>query len=217
MKKKPDFEDLRRRMVQKQIVRRGIRNPDVLASMRAIPRHIFIPEDQRKWAYSDNALRIEEEQTISQPYIVALMTEALQLTGNEIVLEIGTGSGYQAAILASLVATVHTIERHLALSKSAAQTTALLGIKNIHFHVGDGTLGLPDLAPFDAIMVTAAAPKVPQALLSQLDDGGRLILPAGAQYSQLLEVWQRQEGKFSSEVISSVAFVPLIGEQGWAA
>ena len=215
MKKKTDFADQSKRMVREQIVRRGITSPGVLSSMHSVPRHIFVPKDQRKWAYADGALRIGKEQTISQPYIVALMTDALKLTGDEVVLEVGTGSGYQAAILAQLVRTVHTIERHQALSESAAQCTALLGIENIHFHGGDGSLGLPTRAPFQAIMVTAAAPKVPQALLDQLDDGGRLVIPVGAKFNQFLELWRRRADKFTSEVISSVAFVPLIGEQGW--
>ncbi len=215
MKKKPDFIEQRKRMVSDQIVRRGIKSPGVLSAMRSVPRHVFVPKDQRKWAYSDGALRIGHEQTISQPYIVALMTEALKLSGDEVVLEVGTGSGYQAAILAQLVSTVHTIERHQALSEDAAQRIALLGIENIHFHSGDGSLGLPEMAPFQAIMVTAAAPNVPQALLDQLDDGGRLVIPVGAKFSQSLELWQRKADKFTCDVISSVAFVPLIGEQGW--
>ncbi|MEN8172647.1 MAG: protein-L-isoaspartate(D-aspartate) O-methyltransferase, partial [Chloroflexota bacterium] len=194
---------------------RGIKTPAVLEALRKIPRHIFVPRDQRKWAYSDGALRIEQGQTISQPYIVALMTDALKLTGSESVLEVGTGSGYQAAILSQLVKTVHTIERHRKLSKKAALTIASLDIENILFHEGDGSLGLPEFAPFQAIMVTAAAPKAPQVLLDQLDDGGRLIIPVGARFSQTLELWRRKAGKFKREVIASVAFVPLIGEGGW--
>jgi protein-L-isoaspartate(D-aspartate) O-methyltransferase len=215
MKRKEEYADRREQMVGDQIARRGIKSPGLLAALHTVPRHIFVPKDQRKWAYSDGALRIGQGQTISQPYIVALMTDALKLTGNEIVLEVGTGSGYQAAILSHLVNTVHTIERHQKLSEKAAQTIDSIGIKNIRFHTGDGSLGLPIFAPFQAIMVTAAAPKAPQVLLNQLDDGGRLIIPVGARFNQTLELWKRQAGKFKRSVIASVAFVPLIGEQGW--
>jgi protein-L-isoaspartate(D-aspartate) O-methyltransferase len=215
MKKKQDYFDQREHMVQEQIVRRGIKSPGVLASMRTVPRHIFVPEPQRQWSYADRALRIGQKQTISQPYIVALMTDVLKLTRDAVVLEVGTGSGYQAAILAQLVNTVHTIERHQALSEGAAKTTAIMGVDNIRFHIGDGSLGLPMFAPFQAIMVTAAAPKVPRALLDQLADGGRLVIPTGTKFSQSLELWQRKAGKFKSDVITAVAFVPLVGEQGW--
>ncbi len=215
MKKKQDYFDQRERMVREQIIRRGIKSPGVLACMRTVPRHIFVPEPQRQWAYADRALRIGQNQTISQPYIVALMTDVLKLTRDDVVLEVGTGSGYQAAILAQLVTTVHTIERHQALSEDAAQTTAIMGVENIRFHIGDGSLGLPMFAPFQAIMVTAAAPKVPRALLEQLADGGRLVIPTGTKFSQSLELFQRKGDKFKREVITSVAFVPLVGEQGW--
>ena len=215
MKKKQDYFDQRERMVREQIIRRGIKSPGVLACMRTVPRHIFVPEPQRQWAYADRALRIGQNQTISQPYIVALMTDVLKLTRDDVVLEVGTGSGYQAAILAQLVTTLHTIERHQALSEGAAQTTAIMGVENISFHVGDGSLGLPMFAPFQAIMVTAAAPKVPRALLEQLADGGRLVIPTGTKFSQSLELWKRKADKFQCEVITSVAFVPLVGEQGW--
>jgi protein-L-isoaspartate(D-aspartate) O-methyltransferase len=201
-------------MVREQIKRRGIKDPFVLAAMRAVPRHEFIPPDQQQWAYSDGALRIGMGQTISQPYIVALMTELMQLTGDETVLEVGTGSGYQAAVLAQIVPQVHTIERHASLAKSAQQKLASLGITNVQVHVGDGTRGLPKYAPFEAIMVTAAAPEVPKSLLDQLDQGGRLVIPVGGKYSQRLEVWRREGTEYHDTAITSVAFVPLLGDEG---
>ncbi len=184
--------------------------------MRAVPRHEFIPADQRPWAYSDGALRIEMGQTISQPYIVALMTDLMQLQGDEVVLEVGTGSGYQAAVLAQIASQVLTIERHVSLAESARQTLASIGITNVQVHVGDGTLGLSEFAPYQAIMVTAAAPKTPEALLSQLADGGRLVIPVGGKYSQKLEVWRREGDQYTNKTITAVAFVPLLGDEGWS-
>ena len=210
-----DFAGQREYMVREQIERRGVHDPLVLAAMRAVPRHEFIPSDQRHYAYSDGALQIEMGQTISQPYIVALMSELLQLTGSETVLEVGTGSGYQAAVLAQIAAQVHTIERHVTLAENAAKKLASAKIANVMVHVGDGTLGLPEFAPYQAIMVTAAAPKTPESLLNQLDDGGRLVIPVGGKYSQRLEVWQRKGEQFSHKNITAVAFVPLLGDEGW--
>jgi protein-L-isoaspartate(D-aspartate) O-methyltransferase len=210
-----EFDTQREYMVREQIARRGIRDPRLLEVMRTVPRHRFLPEAQRRWAYSDGAQRIGLGQTISQPYIVALMTEALKLQGDEIVLEVGTGSGYQAAILGNLAAEVHTIERHTKLTEDARQILDELGLTNVHIHVGDGTLGLPSHAPYQGIMVTAAAPRVPQSLLQQLDDGARLVLPVGQRYTQSLQVWQRQGPKYTHETITAVAFVPLIGTEGW--
>jgi protein-L-isoaspartate(D-aspartate) O-methyltransferase len=183
--------------------------------MRAVPRHLFVPSDQRRWAYSDGALRIDMEQTISQPYIVALMTELMELQGDEVVLEVGTGSGYQAAVLAQIAAQVQTIERHASLAESAKNRLQSLDISNVQVHIGDGTLGLPKLAPFQAIMVTAAAPKAPQSLLDQLVEGGRLVIPVGGKYSQRLEVWRRKGTQFKRKTITAVAFVPLLGDEGW--
>ncbi|MBT3390133.1 MAG: protein-L-isoaspartate(D-aspartate) O-methyltransferase [Chloroflexi bacterium] len=215
MHNEDDYAQQRAAMVRDQIERRGITDTRLLEVLRTLPRHLFVPAAQQQWAYSDGALRIEAGQTISQPYIVALMTEALGLQGHERVLEVGTGSGYQAAVLAQLCAQVYSIERHAALSAAAGAIFADLEIENIHLHVGDGTLGLPDQAPFDAIMVTAAAPETPPALLDQLADGGRMVIPAGSRYQQVLELWQRRGDKRKSHRISAVAFVPLIGEQGW--
>ncbi len=210
------FSEQRERMVREQIERRGIRTPIVLDAMRTIPRHLFVLPDQQNFAYTDGAMRISHGQTISQPYIVALMTDLLNLAGDEKILEIGTGSGYQAAVLAYIAKEVYTIERHKSLSKNATLVLKELGMENVHLHVGDGTLGLPDQAPFQGIMVTAAAPKVPPTLLEQLDDGGRLVLPVGRRFSQVLEVWQRVDDEFRQEDITAVAFVPLIGEEGWS-
>jgi protein-L-isoaspartate(D-aspartate) O-methyltransferase len=210
-----EFDAQRQSMVREQIARRGIHDERVLQAMRTVPRHLFVPDDQRQWAYSDGALRIDMGQTISQPYIVALMTELLQLQGDEKVLEVGTGSGYQAAVLSYLSKEVHTIERHSSLAESARLILDEAGISNVNVHIGDGTLGLPEIAPFQGIMVTAAAPKVPPSLLGQLDDGGRLVLPVGSRYSQVLEVWRRKDSKYTHETTTAVAFVPLIGDEGW--
>jgi len=210
-----EFTGQREYMVREQIERRGIRDPQVLAAMRNVPRHQFVPPDQRHWAYSDGALRIEMGQTISQPYIVALMTELMQLQGGETVLEVGTGSGYQAAVLAQIAGQVYTIERHPPLAESARQILGKLKIENVAIHIGDGTLGLEEFAPYQAIMVTAAAPKVPKPLLNQLGEGGRLVIPVGGKYSQTLQVWQRRGTKFKQKAITAVAFVPLLGDEGW--
>jgi protein-L-isoaspartate(D-aspartate) O-methyltransferase len=210
-----DFDTQREHMIREQIARRGIRDPRLLDAMRAVPRHLFVPQGQRHWAYTDGAQRIGMGQTISQPYIVALMTDALKLQGDEVVLEVGTGSGYQAAILSCLVAQVYTIERYSELAERARLVLGELGFSNVHVHTGDGSLGLPEHAPYQGILVTAAAPDVPKPLLQQLDDGARLVLPVGKKYSQVLQVWQRIGPKFSHETITSVAFVPLIGDEGW--
>ncbi len=215
MTKMDDYADLHERMVHEQIEQRGLNRARLLEAMRAVPRHLFVPEGQRHDAYSDGALRIGQGQTISQPYIVALMSDLLRLHGDETVLEVGTGSGYQAAVLAHLAAQVHSIERHERLSKEAGQTLQALEIANIELHIGDGTLGLPQHAPYQAIVVTAAAPKVPQPLFDQLDDGGRLVLPVGPRYHQMLEVWRRRGDQLVKETIAAVAFVPLIGKEGW--
>lgn len=215
MSETEQFDSQREYMVREQIERRGIRDPRVLAAMRAVPRHLFVPPDQRHWAYSDGALRIDMGQTISQPYIVALMTGLMELEGSERVLEIGTGSGYQAAVLAQIADKVYSIERHPPLAESARQILNLLEIKNVEIHIGDGTLGLPQFAPYQAIMVTAAAPKAPKSLLDQLDKEGRLVIPVGGKFSQTLQVWQRKGAKFTHKAVTAVAFVPLLGDEGW--
>jgi len=196
---------------------RGIRDRAVLDAIAETPRHRFVPHERRDQAYLDIALGIECGQTISQPYIVALMTEAARLTGTETVLEVGTGSGYQAAILAQLAGRVITIERRLPLTSAAQPLLNELGYKNIEFLTGDGTLGWPDAAPYDAILVTAAAPSVPDALWSQLAEGGRLVIPVGPESGQeLLQVVRHGEERFT-RVLCDCRFVRLIGEQGWRA
>jgi protein-L-isoaspartate(D-aspartate) O-methyltransferase len=202
-------------MVEEQIKPRDVHDPRVIDAMLAIPRHLFIPKEYRNLAYSDGPLPIGEGQTISQPYIVALMTQLLQLRGDETVLEVGTGSGYQAAILGILANTVHTIEQYRPLAKSAIQVLKQLELDNVHVHIGDGSIGLVDFAPYQAIMVTAAAPKVPQALLDQLDEGGRLVIPVGGIWGQDLERWQSKGKRYTREVMVPVAFVPLRGREGW--
>jgi protein-L-isoaspartate(D-aspartate) O-methyltransferase len=205
----------RDRMVKTQIISRDVRDPRLLEALRSVPRHVFVPPEYRYLTYADGALPIGSGQTISQPYIVALMTELLELKGGERVLEVGTGSGYQAAILSMLAREVHTIERYESLARYAARLLEDLKITNVQVHVGDGSLGLPEVAPFAAIIVTAAAPDVPQALFDQLEDGGRLVIPVGPQGDQHLELWRRRRDKYDYENILPVAFVPLIGAQGW--
>jgi protein-L-isoaspartate(D-aspartate) O-methyltransferase len=205
----------RESMVRDQIERRGIHAPRLLAALRSTPRHWFVPPEHQLQAYSDGPLPIGLGQTISQPYIVALMTEALELRGPERVLEIGTGSGYQAAILGQLAAEVHTVERHAALALNARLALEKLGLSNVTVHIGDGSQGLPEFAPYQAIMVTAGAPEPPPPLFAQLADGGRLVIPVGSWGSQMLEVWQRQGGELQRQALCPVAFVPLRGEHGW--
>jgi protein-L-isoaspartate(D-aspartate) O-methyltransferase len=205
----------RQRMVEQQIRARDIYDQHVLEAMRTVPRHRFVPSENLPHAYMDGPLPIGCGQTISQPYIVALMTQMLRLNGDETVLEVGTGSGYQAAILASLVRKVITIERFPELAKNAAKVLKELGFTNVEVHVGDGSLGWQEQAPYQAIMVTAAAPLTPKSLLSQLDDHGRLVIPVGEQWGQYLERWIRQGMEFNREVLIPVAFVPLRGEEGW--
>ncbi|MEW5869233.1 MAG: protein-L-isoaspartate(D-aspartate) O-methyltransferase [Chloroflexota bacterium] len=215
MQDEETYQAERRLMVETQIAARGVRNRRVLEAMRSVPRHAFVQPEYHHLAYTDGPLPIGSGQTISQPYIVALMSELLELRGMETVLEVGTGSGYQAAILAHLARQVYTIERHASLARFAARILADLELDNVHVHVGDGSLGLPEQAPFDAIIVTAAAPRLPQPLLEQLQDNGRLVIPVGSRGGQYLERWRRRGQEYSQESLLPVAFVPLVGEQGW--
>ena len=209
------FTSQRQRMVREQIIARGVHDRRVLEALLQVPRHRFVPAEYADMAYSDGPLPIGQGQTISQPYIVALMSALLELQGEETVLEVGTGSGYQAAVLAHLAQTVHTVERHAALAEQARQTLEELGLHNVTVHLGDGSLGLAGYAPYQAIMVTAAAPVVPQPLLDQLAEGGRLVIPVGGHGSQMLERWRRQGSHFDQEDALAVAFVPLRGAHGW--
>jgi protein-L-isoaspartate(D-aspartate) O-methyltransferase len=211
----PDYRLARERMVKTQLVPRGIKNPRVLKVMGKIPRNLFIEEALSGEAYNDHPLPIGHKQTISQPYIVALMTEALELTGDEKVLEIGTGSGYQTAILADLSRKVFTIERIRDLMVKARTILADLGYNNIMFKAFDGTLGWKEYEPYDAIMVTAGAPKIPEPLLDQLADGGRLIIPVGNRFSQELIKVTKKNGNIIQKNFGGCRFVDLVGVHGW--
>ncbi len=215
MKESDELTHARERMVEDQIRSRGIKDVRVLDAMGTIPRHVFVPSENRHLAYADAPLPIGQRQTISQPFIVALMTELLGLQGDEIVLEVGTGSGYQAAILGRLAKRVYSLERIPELAEHARGILCTLKLDNVEVLVADGSQGLPEYAPFGGIMVTAAAPKVPVPLKEQLADGGRLVLPVGEQAGQVLECWERQGDDFSRERVAPVAFVPLVGEHGW--
>ncbi len=209
-----DFAAERRLMVERQLRGRGISDQRVLEAFESIPRHLFVPEEYRHLAYEDGPLPIGFNQTISQPFIVAYMTQLLDLTGDERVLEVGTGSGYQAAILSALTAEVHTIELIPALAERARKTLKQLGVTNVSIHIGDGSLGWEQAAPYDAILVTAAGPHVPKPLLDQLAEGGRMALPVGERGAQVLELWRREGENFSHETLLPVAFVPLRGKEG---
>jgi len=215
MKEDTEYKLERQRMVEEQFLSRDISDARVLEAMLRVPRHVFVPEEHRQLAYRDSPLPIGQSQTISQPYIVALMTQMLGLEGHESVLEIGTGSGYQAAVLSQVAREVHTVERHENLTKQALACINALDIKNVTLHVGDGTRGWPPNAPYDAIIATAAAPKVPKPLLNQLADGGRLVIPVGGRIGQYLEIWNREGDDYSHTRTVAVAFVPLLGEFGW--
>jgi protein-L-isoaspartate(D-aspartate) O-methyltransferase len=210
-----NFESERVRMVEVQIAGRGVKDTRVLAAMRRIPRHEFLPEAIRGVAYADQALPIGEGQTMSQPYMVALMTELLELKGPERVLEIGTGSGYQAALLAELCEKVYTVERVKMLAAQARVVLDRLGYKNVAIKVYDGTYGWKEMAPFDAIIVTAGSPDVPSTLVDQLRDGGRLVIPVGERHSQqLVRMIKTSHGIVTEKSIPCI-FVPLIGAHGW--
>jgi protein-L-isoaspartate(D-aspartate) O-methyltransferase len=210
-----DYETLRELMVKTQLVPRGIRDTRVLDVMRRVPRHLFVDTSIQPDAYEDMALPIGEGQTISQPYMVARMTELLELKGDERVLEIGTGSGYQAAVLSELAREIYTIERVASLGERAIERFRALYYANVHVKIGDGTLGWPEKSPFDRIVVTAASPKIPDPLMGQLSVGGILLAPVGSRYSQeLLKVRKTDQG-ISEEYHTPCVFVPLIGEHGW--
>jgi protein-L-isoaspartate(D-aspartate) O-methyltransferase len=210
-----NFAARRARMVQRQLRARGIDDERVLEAMGRVPREAFVPAAGRRRAYADSALPIGERQTISQPWIVAAICQALELTGSERLLEIGTGSGYSTAILALLAAEVISVERHQALARSARATLASLGVENVELLVGDGSQGVPDRAPFGAIAVHAAAPAVPPALLTQLADGGRLVVPIAFESSDVLTLLRRRGEEILREAIGPCRFVPLIGEEGF--
>lgn len=206
---------LRRRMVEEQLVPRGIRDPKVLRAFLDVPRHEFVPEAGWREAYADHPLPLAEGQTISQPYIVALMTESLDLSGDDKVLEIGAGSGYQAAILSRLAREVYTIERVPALAERAERTLRRLGYGNVRVILSDGTRGWEEAAPYDAIIVTAGAPRAPAPLVDQLAEGGRLVIPVGGEYRQELLRLRKKRGEIEEERMGGCVFVPLIGEHGW--
>jgi protein-L-isoaspartate(D-aspartate) O-methyltransferase len=210
-----DFDQARERMVRSQIEARGVSDPRVLSAMREIPRHMFVMKSLRNRAYEDGPLPIGHGQTISQPYMVAIMTQLLELKGSEKVLELGTGSGYQAAVLARLAKFVYTIERISELSELAASTTASIGISNVNFIVADGTGGWPEQAPYDGIVVTAGAPGVPDPLFDQLAEGGRLVIPIGDRFSQTLQVVEKTRGRRIVKKYFDCRFVDLIGKHGW--
>lgn len=210
-----NYAEQRNDMVKTQLKRRGIKDPLILQAMGRVVRHEFVPAAHIGSAYHDGPLPIGSGQTISQPYMVAIMTEALGLKGGEKVLEIGTGSGYQAAVLAEIAGEVYTIERHGELAERAKQRLLELNYHNVHVSVGDGTLGLSEKAPFDGIIVTAGAPHVPESLKEQLSEGGRLVIPVGGQYLQSLLRITRKGDDFQQEDLLGCVFVPLIGEDGW--
>lgn len=207
------YAKAREQMVRDQIERRGVHEPRLLAVLKKVPRHEFVPQECLDLAYADRPLPIGYQQTISQPYIVALMTELLMLNGEERVLEVGTGSGYQAAVLSKLVNEVHTVEYIPELAERARKK--LSSYRNVSVHFGDGSLGWPEAAPYDGILVAAAAPEAPKLLLKQLADEGTLVIPVGGRAMQMLQVWKRKEDSYTSRSTSPVAFVPLRGEQGW--
>jgi protein-L-isoaspartate(D-aspartate) O-methyltransferase len=210
-----DWALQRRAMVDEQIRKRGIRSLRLLEVLERVPRHLFVPEELVAHAYEDRALSIGDGQTISQPYIVAAMTEYLELVGNERVLEIGAGSGYQAAVLSKLANEVVTVEKNESLAEAARERLAALGYRNIHVKIGDGTLGWPDDAPFDAVLVAAAAPTVPAPLVEQLAEGGRLVIPVGYTDKQMLLRIRKSAGQILEEKLFACQFVPLRGRYGW--
>jgi protein-L-isoaspartate(D-aspartate) O-methyltransferase len=210
------YADARMKMVEDQLVRRGIANQKVLEAMRKIQRHLFVNEKERDRAYDDTPLTIPCSQTISQPYMVALMTELIEPDKTKTVLEIGTGSGYQAAILAETCKQVYSIERHQELAEQADNILKKLGYENVKIKTDDGTVGWKEKAPFDAIIVTAGAPEVPDILVKQLNEQGKMVIPVGTHYRQNLELVQKRGDSYIKKTICGCIFVPLIGRGGWA-
>lgn len=211
-----EFAAARRAMVEDQIRKRGVVSPRVLEAMLSVPRHEFVPDQFRNDAYADKPLPIGEGQTISQPFMVGAMTEALELTGSERVLEIGTGSGYQAAVLSLLAREVISVESHTSLALAAQERLMRLGYANVHVHNGDGSPGFADAAPYDAILITAAAPGIPALLAGQVREGGRLVIPVGSQENQELLQARKEDGVLHSRVLFDCRFVPLLGRYGWS-
>jgi len=210
-----DFKSLQEEMVTQQIMRRGVVTPRVIEAFRKVPRHLFVPEEFWSHSYNDHPLPIGEGQTISQPYMVALMTDLLDLKKDEKALEIGTGSGYQAAILAELAKEVYTIERHKVLAERAEKLLKDLKYPNVKILVGDGTKGWKEFSPYQKIIVTASAPDVPEPLFEQLDETGKLVIPIGGRWSQDLILIEKRKGKMIKRSICGCVFVPLIGEYGY--
>lgn len=210
------YSDARKKMVEDQLVRRGIENQTVLEAMRKIKRHLFVNEKERDRSYDDTPLSIPCSQTISQPYMVALMTELIEPDENKTVLEIGTGSGYQTAILAETCKKVYSIERHQELAEQAENILKKLGYRNVEIKTDDGTVGWKEKAPYDAIIVTAGAPEVPDILVEQLIDRGIIVIPVGTHYRQNLELVQKRGDSYIKKTICGCIFVPLIGRGGWA-
>ncbi len=210
-----DYEEQRRRMIRNQLAARDVTDERVLSVMKEIPREKFIPEQWREYAYEDRAVPIGMGQTISQPYMVAIMTQLLELSDKDRVLEIGTGSGYQTAILARLAKEVFTVERIVELSERARKVLEEIGITNVHFKIDDGTLGWPEYSPYEKIIVTAGAPHIPDALISQLAEGGIMIIPVGPMEHQTLMKVTKISGKIFKEPVLGCRFVKLIGQEGW--
>ncbi|HVR87590.1 MAG TPA: protein-L-isoaspartate(D-aspartate) O-methyltransferase [Planctomycetota bacterium] len=209
------FDLLRRRMVDLQLVAQGIRDPRVLEAIRAVPRHLFVPESGLPQAYEDHPVAIGQGQTISQPYMVARMSELLKLSGGERVLEIGSGSGYQTAVLRALGADVFTVERLPDLSRLAQENVERAGYSGVHYCVGDGSRGWPEEAPFDRVIVTAGAPTMPVSLVEQLREGGSMVIPVGGEQEQELLLVRRGQGRVTRERICACVFVKLWGDEGW--
>src|SRR5438874_9875149 len=210
-----DFANERKHMVESQLRKRGIHDERVLDAMARTPRHYFVPEEYRSQAYGDHPIPISENQTISQPFIVAVSLQALALTGSESVLEVGTGSGYQTALLAVLAPSVYSIERYSTLADGAETVLRSMGLQNVKVVVGDGSHGLREFAPYDAILVSAAAPSVPQSLLEQLGEQGRMVIPVGPAHAQELQLIRKQDGRPVAQTLEGCRFVPLIGAEGY--